>query len=361
METPNIPRRRSPAFVELIRLVVVIAFTAMGDRVAKYLVVDPASRNLVLGALLGAAIGYVLGGALGRGLERGVGGLERKMVEVSGADVVAGGIGAIAALAVTSLVTWPALFVPMRWVALPSLGFALTVASFAGYRFGIAKREDLLQLFGLSWRTRATDLKVLDTSAILDPRLLEAVRVGLIRGPIVVPGFVLEEVQSIADAGDPVRRARGRRGLETLAALHRERLADLRIVTDRTFPEYSEVDAKVIALARERGGAVVTNDTALGRIAELQGIEVLSLNALAEALRSPVLPGETLTVHVQKEGREPGQGVGYLDDGTMVVVEGGRPKIGRSVEVSVTSILQTSGGRMIFSRPAGVAPESLAQ
>jgi uncharacterized protein YacL len=358
-----VPARRAAGspFVELVRLSVVVAFTALGDRAGRQVAHDPASTRIILGAILGAGVGYVLGGALGRAIERSIGGLERKMTEVSGADVVAGGIGTIAALVGASLVLWPVLFVPMRSVTLPSLGFCLLVIGFTGYRFGIAKREDLLQLFGLSWRTRATDLKVLDTSAILDVRLLDAVRSGFIRGPILVPGFVLEEVQSIADAGDPVRRSRGRRGLETLTALRHERIAELRVVTDRTFPEYAEVDAKVIALARERGGAIVTNDTALGRIAELQGIEVLSLNALAEAMRPPVLPGETLTVHVQKEGREPMQGVGYLDDGTMVVVEGGRPRMGQTIDVSVTSILQTSGGRMIFSRPVPVVPESAAQ
>lgn len=349
-------RNGSVALVELVRLVVVAIFTAVGNRVSKDVVGDPASGRVLLGAILGSAVGYVLGGVLGRTLERSMGGLERAISEASGADIVAGGIGMLAGLVGASLVFWPALFVPERWIGVSLLSFGIVFGGFCGYRVGIGKREDVLQLFGLSWRTRASDLRIMDTSAILDTRLLDCVRVGFIRGPLIVPGFVLEEVQAIADAGDPVKRARGRRGLETLAALRRERLTELHVVTDRTFPEYAEVDAKVIALARERGGAIVTNDAALGRIAELQGIEVLSLNALAEALRPPVLPGEELSVSVLKEGREPGQGVGYLDDGTMVVVEDGRRKIGTTIAVTVTSILQTSGGRMIFARPSSSSP-----
>lgn len=138
--------------------------------------------------------------------------------------------------------------------------------------------------------------------------------------------------------------------MEMLSAIRRERLLDLRPV-DRTYPEFADVDAKLVALARERGASLVTNDVALGHIAELQGIEVLSLNALGEALRVPLLPGEELQVTVMKHGREANQGVGYLDDGSMVVVEGGRSLIGAATQVVVTSILQTSGGRMVFAKP----------
>jgi uncharacterized protein YacL len=191
---------------------------------------------------------------------------------------------------------------------------------------------------------------VLDTSAILDPRLLDCVRSGIVRGTLLVAPFVLEEVQAIADAADPVRRSRGRRGLEMLAAMRRERLADVRAV-ERLYPEFGEVDAKVVALARDRGASIVTNDLALARVAELQGIEVLSLNALADVLRIPLVPGEGFNVLVTKEGREANQGVGYLDDGSMVVVEGGRAHIGVSLEVVVTSVVQTSGGRMVFAKP----------
>ncbi len=340
----------STVAVEAVRLVVVLAFTAVGYSWGKELAASLDSGRIVLGTILGATTGYVMGGILGRSIEKGVSGLERKVAAVNGADMVAGGIGLIGATFAAGLVLWPLLFLPIRVVGVSTLGLAVVVSGYVGFRAGIAKREDMLQLFGLSWRTRAGDLRIMDTSAILDPRLLDCVRAGFLRGPMIVPQFVLEEVQAIADSGDAVKRARGRRGLEMLTALRRDRMMDLRVMTDRMFPEFVEVDAKVIALARERGGAIVTNDTAMSRIAELQGIEVLSLNALAEALRPPVLPGEEILVRVQKEGREPGQGVGYLDDGTMVVVEGGRSLIGHDVRATVTSILQTSGGRMIFAR-----------
>lgn len=350
----------SQAMVELVRLVVVLAFTAVGYGWGRELADTLASGRIILGAILGAATGYVVGGVLGRSIERALSGLERRVAELDGADLVAGGIGLIGAAFASGLILWPLLFLPMRLVAVSALGFAVIVSGYVGFRAGIAKREDMLQLFGLSWRTRAGDLRIMDTSAILDPRLLDCVHAGFVRGPMVVPQFVLEEVQAIADSGDPVRRARGRRGLETLTFLRRDRLVDLRVVTDRTFPEYAEVDAKVIALARERGGAIVTNDVALGRIAQLQGIEALSLNALAEALRPPVLPGEELSIRLQKEGREPGQAVGYLDDGTMVVVESGRSLIGHDVAAVVTSILSTSGGRMIFARRSAEAQPDTA-
>jgi uncharacterized protein YacL len=343
-------RAGSAALVELVRLVVTLAFTAFGYGFANSQTTELSSTRIILGAVLGSAIGYVLGGILGRAIERALVGVERRFAEISGADMVAGGIGLISTLVATSLFFWPVLFLPNRVVAVSVLGFVLVVLGFLGFRIGITKREDVLQLFGLSWRTRAGDLRIMDSSALLDPRLLDAVRAGFLRGPVIVPQFVLEEVQAIADSGDPSRRARGRRGLEMLAAMGRERLADLRMVTDRSYPEYSEVDAKVIALARERGGAIVTNDVALSRIAEMQGIEVLSLNVLADAMKAPVLAGDELTVLVQREGREPKQGVGYLEDGTMVVVEGGRTFLGAEVRVAVTSVLQTSGGRMVFAR-----------
>ena len=341
--------RRGSVFVELVRLVVVAFCTAAGYQIAKGMS-DPGSGRVVLGAVMGSLVGYVVGGVLGRAVSRLVGVAERSIAAIPGADMVAGSMGAVAGLLIAGLIGWPLLFVPQRDVALAVLGFVVLVMAFLGYQAGITKREDILQLFGLSFRTRAPDLRVLDTSAILDPRLLDCVRSGFIRGTLLVAPWVLEEVQAIADAGDQVRRNRGKRGLETLSTLRREGLIDIRPV-DKLYPEFAEVDAKVVALARERGASLVTNDGALGRIAELQGIEVLSLNALAEVLRQPLAPGEEIHVQITKEGREANQGVGYLDDGSMVVIEGGRALIGRSIDVVVTSVVQTSGGRMVFAKP----------
>jgi len=342
---------RGVMLVELVRLVVVAFCTAAGYRVAQGIVTAADTQRVLLGAVVGSLFGYVAGGVLGRSVATLLGAAERRIAAVSGADIVAGALGAIVALGIAAGIGWPLLFVPQRDIAIAILGFVTIVMGFIGYRAGLAKREDLLQLFGLSFRTRASDLRVLDTSAILDPRLLDCVRSGIIRGTLLIATFVLEEVQAIADAADPVRRGRGRRGLDSLAAIRRERLVDMRPV-DRTYPEFAEVDAKVVALARERGASIVTNDQALGRIAELQGIEVLSLNALADALRTPLAPGEEFRVDVTRPGREANQGVGYLDDGSMVVIEGGRTLVGASADVVVTSVVQTSGGRMVFTRPA---------
>jgi uncharacterized protein YacL len=301
---------------------------------------------------MGSLVGYVVGGFIGRSVATLVGAAERRIAAVPGADIVAGSFGMFAALLIALLIGWPLLFVPQRDVALTILGFVIVVLAFLGYRAGVTKREDILQLFGLSFRTRASDLRVLDTSAILDARLLDCVRSGIVRGTLLVAPFVLEEVQAIADSSDPVRRSRGRRGLEMLAAMRREGLVDMRAI-EKMYPEFAEVDAKVVALARERGASIVTNDVALGHLAEIQGIEVLSLNALGEALRQPLVPGEELRVSVTKEGREANQGVGYLEDGSMVVVVGGRSLIGAMTDVIVTSVVQTSGGRMVFARPVG--------
>ncbi|MBI4728293.1 MAG: hypothetical protein HY775_02135 [Acidobacteria bacterium] len=346
--------RSGPVLVELIRLTVVVAATAAGYQVARGL--SPAgSQAVALGPLLGCGVGYVAGGVLGRAAGTLIGGAERRIAKVPGADLVAGGIGMLAGIVAGAALGWPFLLLPARSVAVPVVVFAVVVFGSLGFRIGVAKREDLLQLFGLAFRTRAADLRVLDASAILDVRLLDCVRSGFLRGTMLVSLSVLEEVQSIADSSDPVRRQRGRRGLETLTALKREGLVDVR-VEERIFPEFDEVDAKVVALARERGAAVVTNDLALARVAELQGIEVLSIAGLASSLRPSALPGESVRVDLVREGRQPGQAVGYLEDGSMVVVEGARGLVGENAEIVVTSVVQTAGGRMLFARPAGPRP-----
>jgi len=348
-------KTRGDVLIELVRLVVVGFCTAAGYQVAKGIASDMNSGRIVLGAVMGSLFGYVAGGIIGRSVATLVGAAERRIAAVPGADIVAGSMGAAGGLLIAGLIGWPLLFVPQRDAAMAVLGFVIIVLAFLGFRVGVTKREDILQLFGLSFRTRAPDLRVLDTSAILDARLLDCVRAGIIRGTLLLASFVLEEVQAIADSSDPVRRNRGKRGLEMLSAMRREKLLDMRPV-EKTYPEFAEVDAKVVALARERGASIVTNDVPLARVAELQGIEVLSLNSLAETLRQPLAPGEEFEVAIQKEGRESDQGVGYLDDGSMVVVQGGRPLIGAAVDVVVTSVVQTSGGRMVFAKPTLQGP-----
>jgi uncharacterized protein YacL len=191
---------------------------------------------------------------------------------------------------------------------------------------------------------------VIDTSAVIDGRIVDIGRTGFILGTLVVPRFVLDELQRIADSPDAIRRNRGRRGLEMLAALQRDSLSPV-IVSEADYPEIGEVDAKLVAYARDASAAILTNDFNLNRVAELQGIRVLNINELANAVKAVVHPGEEMTVKVIQEGKEPGQGVGYLEDGTMIVVEGGGRYMEKDVAITVTRVLQTVAGRMIFAQP----------
>ena len=191
---------------------------------------------------------------------------------------------------------------------------------------------------------------VVDTSVLIDGRIAEIVESGFVYGTLVVPRFVLEELQHIADSSDTLRRNRGRRGLEILARMQRDTRTPIEIVEDEV-PTIPEVDAKLVELAKRRSRVILTNDFNLNRVAELQGVRVMNINSLANAVKPAVLPGEELRVKVIQEGKEAGQGVGFLDDGTMIVVEGGARLIDRDIDVSVTRVLQTVAGRMIFAQP----------
>lgn len=193
------------------------------------------------------------------------------------------------------------------------------------------------------------DIILLDTSVIIDGRIADILQTKFIEGRIVIPRFVLRELQQIADSGDSLKRNRGRRGLDILNRIQKDSHLNVRI-NEEDFPDIKDVDAKLVKLGQLVGGRVVTNDFNLNKIAELQGVTVLNINELANALRPVVLPGEIMEVRISKEGKEYNQGVGYLDDGTMVVVDNTRQMIGQVIKVAVTSILQTSAGRMIFAK-----------
>jgi uncharacterized protein YacL len=192
---------------------------------------------------------------------------------------------------------------------------------------------------------------LVDTSVIIDGRIADVCETGFLEGKLVVPRFVLREIQQIADSPDALRRNRGKRGFEILQRLQRLPRVTLE-VEDREFPQVRAVDEKLLELARAVSGTVVTNDYNLNKMAEVSGVSVLNVNDLANALKPALLPGETLRLHVLREGKEAGQGIAYLDDGTMVVVDHGKRLIGQTVDASVTSVLQTSAGRMVFARPA---------
>ena len=215
------------------------------------------------------------------------------------------------------------------------------------------KRDVLLGAFsGLipGARRGATNRVVIDTSAVIDGRIVDIAQTGFILGHLVVPRFVLDELQRIADSPDAMRRNRGRRGLEMLSALQKDAVAPVEI-SEATYPEVPEVDAKLMAYARDHDAAILTNDYNLNRVADLQGIRVLNINELANAVKAVVHPGEEMSVRIIQEGKEVGQGVGYLDDGTMIVVEGGIKFLNQELPITVTRVLQTVAGRMIFATP----------
>ncbi len=190
-------------------------------------------------------------------------------------------------------------------------------------------------------------MKLIDTSVIVDGRVLDIVETGFLEGPFVLPRFVLRELQLIADSADPMKRTRGRRGLEVLSKLQESIVLE---IVDQDYSDLSGVDAKLVRMARERGAKLITNDYNLNRVAQVEGVDVLNVNELAGAVKPVVLPGEELHVAIVRDGKEAHQGVGYLDDGTMIVVENGRRLIGEEADVTVTSVLQTVAGRMIFAK-----------
>jgi uncharacterized protein YacL len=191
--------------------------------------------------------------------------------------------------------------------------------------------------------------KILDTSVIIDGRISDICKTGFIEGTLVIPEFVLKELRHIADSSDSLKRNRGRRGLDILNILQKDDTVNV-VIESKDYDDGIEVDVKLLKLAKELGGKVLTNDFNLNKVAEFQGVEVLNINELANAVKPVVLPGEEMTVMIVKDGKESGQGLAYLDDGTMIVVEGGKKCIGDSVVVTVTSVLQTAAGRMIFAK-----------
>ncbi len=231
---------------------------------------------------------------------------------------------------------------------------------YGGLRIALAKQDEIATGFAALMEKpiapqpeenpRYEEHKILDTSVIIDGRIADICKTGFIEGTLVIPEFVLEELQHIADSSDLLKRNRGRRGLDILNKIQKE--LDVRVlIYEGDFEEIGEVDSKLVKLAKALRGKVVTNDFNLNKVCELQGVSVLNINDLANAVKPVVLPGEEIVVQVIKDGKEHGQGVAYLDDGTMIVVEGGRDYIGTTMEVLVTSVLQTSAGRMIFAKP----------
>jgi uncharacterized protein YacL len=275
----------------------------------------------------------------------------RHLEEAEPDEKLAIGLGLVSA-AVITFALYPLLFA----IGGARLGWALTLLAFVILVYlsvvSFLSMKEYLPLTAQMAR-RSKGIKVLDSSVIIDGRVRDIIRTGFLEGRIYVPGFVLDEVQHIADSEDPLRRARGRRGLEVLRQLQADLGESMEVrVHDRLAPHTGdEVDSRLVRLAKAMRADIVTNDYNLNRVAEVQGVRVLNINELAEAVRIHVLPGEDLTVIPIREGQEPDQGIAYLEDGTMVVVEGGREYLNQAIEVVVTSVLQSARGKMLFAEP----------
>lgn len=317
----------------------------------------PAELWVSVFALVGALMGLVVTPFL---TTRPIRSVRAGMSQLSAQSMIAGVAGLVVGLLVATLVAFPLSLLPDPFGQL--LPFIGAVAfGYLGVAVFIMRQHDLSNL----WRSRfqghgeqaasaqdAGRSVLMDTSVIIDGRIADIARTGFIAGAMLVPSFVLNELQHIADSADPLRRQRGRRGLDILNRLQKDSSIPLR-VTDLDVEGVRDVDDKLVILAKQLRSPILTNDYNLNRVAELQGVQVLNINELANAVKAVYLPGETMEVHVIQEGKEVGQGVGYLDDGTMVVVEDGRENIDSTIPVMVTKVLQTAAGRMIFARPEG--------
>lgn len=314
-----------------------------------------------LGIVLAGTIGgfffgrFVLGNCWSR--------WEQRVHNASLPELLTGAAGLLFGLLVSGLILFA---LPVgKLPELPGVLLALAVVVMTtGIMVKIAwvKREEISSSFGLRGECleaaclkenrggNRPSYKLLDTSAVIDGRIADICRTGFLEGNLIVPGFVLAELQKIADSSDSIKRNRGRRGLDILNKMQKEPNISIRIY-DKDFEELSDVDIKIVRLAKMMDARVITNDYNLNKVAELYGVQVLNINELANAIKPVALPGEEILVHVIKDGKEHGQGIAYLEDGTMIVVDGGRRYIGEEIHVIVTSVLQTAAGRMIFAKP----------
>lgn len=322
---------------------------------------NPWLNNVYVSVLLGAILLFALSFFLADYCVKLIRWLEDVLIKVPTGDLLFGTVGLIIGLILAYFVG-----VALERIELPSItgvvSFVISVIlGYLGFQIGFRKREDILSLFMLSKQERkkteaikqeqtTVHYKLLDTSVIIDGRIADIALTGFVEGVFVVPQFVLTELQHIADSSDTLKRTRGRRGLDVLRRLQDERKTEV-IITERDFEDVQEVDMKLVRLAKEMGGKIVTNDFNLNKVSELHNVHVLNINDLANAVKPVVIPGEMMQVLVIKDGKEHNQGLAYLDDGTMIVVEGGRNYIGQTIRVEVTSVLQTSAGRMIFAKP----------
>lgn len=333
---------------------------------------------ILLGAVLGGLIGFLASPYFIRCLKRFSAWVEQQLGKMPIHDVIAGAIGLAIGLIIANLLGYSFAKIPIVGDYIPVI-FSI-VFGYLGITITIKKRQELTGLFDFvprfmkdfakmkEMRAGASQVpaetakavapkaedkayKLLDTSVIIDGRIADICDTGFIEGTLLIPVFVLEELQHIADSSDVLKRTRGRRGLDILQRIRQSTKVKVEI-TNVDFDDIAEVDSKLVRLGQQVGGKIITNDYNLNKVAQLRGVEVLNINELSNAVKPVVIPGETMHVTIVKAGKEPGQGVAYLDDGTMIVVENGYHHMNESITVEVTSALQTAAGRMIFAKPA---------
>jgi uncharacterized protein YacL len=319
----------------LVRILFVI-----GSMIIGFQAIEPRGAG-ILGALLGISAGLII-----IIIEIGMG-------KVSVRGLSSAVFGLLLGLIMAKLVTDAFSLAPISFISLSFIRVALTlIFCYLGMTIGLRGKDEfniIIPYVRLRRQDQIEEVTLLDTSVVIDGRIVDIFKAKFLEGKIIVPRFVLKELQQIADSTDPIKRQRGRRGLEILHTIQQESGVDIKL-HEEDFPEVPEVDAKLIKLAQLLEAKILTVDFNLNRVATFQGIKVLNINELANALKPVVFPGEQMQVKLLKEGKEHNQAVGYLDDGTMVVVEDARRLIGQEVRVVVTSVLQTQAGRMIFTK-----------
>ncbi|GAK13860.1 PIN/TRAM domain-containing protein [Geomicrobium sp. JCM 19039] len=315
-----------------------------------------------IGGLLGGGLFFVLSLWLADPITRALSIAEEAIVKAPITNVLFGTIGLLLGLMVAYLIGIPLGEISFSVFSQILPIFLTVLFGYFGYRIGSQKRDELISLvsnFGKgsnkdfkqeSSSDKGVPTKIFDTSVIIDGRIADVCRTRFLEGTVVIPKFVLDELQHIADSSDALKRNRGRRGLDILNQIQKELPVQVKI-EDIDFDDVQGVDSKLVKLAQKTSGIVVTNDFNLNKVCDLQGVPVLNINDLANAVKPVVLPGEEMHVQVIKDGKEANQGIGYLDDGTMIVIEEGHKYIGQQIDVVVTSVLQTSAGRMIFAKP----------
>ncbi|PKQ36710.1 MAG: hypothetical protein CVT59_11470 [Actinobacteria bacterium HGW-Actinobacteria-1] len=344
--------------VQLARMVLLTAGALGGfavSRLADWSNQTGFSPQLVIFILiiLGASMGYLLGSIIGRELTEQYRRIEQQIQDFDTTDLLLGAVGLVFGLVISFLVSNPLRLLQPAWLGFLAIVLVYGLVSYGSTQLFMTKRRDVQRRFGGTFAGPALPeqpMKFLDTSAVIDGRFQQLVEAGILEGTLVVPRFVLVELQTLADSADDLRRARGRRGLDLLTTLSLG--ANAIQVFEADFPDTPTVDAKLVRLAASSGGSIVTVDHNLTQVARVEGAHVLNINEVASAVRPLFIPGDAIQILVVKAGKEPGQGVGYLEDGTMVVIADGREAVGSERAVEVTSVLQTSAGRMIFAKLA---------